>query len=275
MYRVIYFKNTKNLHDFTVCQNTLRIPEVFLRLKQTLNELNQLDKVKKLKKIKDLFHLLSMDEDFFEQSSNELNSLNIDFWHIVMTIIQVGLYDRYLKSQMHPLGFIAPTSSNWAAKISGGLWTIKDMFKELSKNKPYQTISNSKKREKHNSDLSFFKYNKEDDKYNCLTSSISSFKHFSEYIEKYHISQIIIIGPDVSHHSPKKNVLQAHNIKSLETQIKQDWLLYEATKNKVLKDNICVVDSIDIDPLLFWFWRDYNKILRQKQNFSFIKSNFK
>ena len=162
MYRVIYFKNTKNLHDFTACQNALRIPEVFLRLKQTLNELNQLDlnKLKKLKKIKDLFHLLSMDEDFFEQSSNKLKSSNIDFWHIVMTIIQVGLYDRYLKSQMRPLGFITPSSSDWAAKITGGLWTITDMLKELSKeNKVYRsTSSNSKKKEKNNS-LSFFKYN--------------------------------------------------------------------------------------------------------------------
>ena len=271
MYRVIYFKNTKNLHDLTVCQNALRIPEVFLRLKQTLNELNKLDKMKKLKKIKDLFHLLSMDEDFFEQSSNKLESINIDFWHIVVTIIQVGLYDRYLKSQMHPLGFIAPFSSNWAAKISGGLWTIKDMLRELSKNKGYSSTS---KKKRHNNSLSFFKYNKEDDKYNCVTSNISNFEHFSEYIEKYNISQIIVIGPDISHHSPKKNILQAHNIKDLETQIKQDWLLYEVTKNKVLRDNICVVESIDLDPLLFWFWRDYNKILRQKQNFSFIKNNF-
>ena len=47
MYRVIYFKNTKNFHDLTVYQNALRIPEVFLRLRQTLNEL---DKIKKLKK---------------------------------------------------------------------------------------------------------------------------------------------------------------------------------------------------------------------------------
>ena len=75
MYRVIYFKNTENLHDLTVCQNALRIPEVFLRFKKALNEL---EKVKKLKKIKSLFHLLSMDEDFFEQSSKELKPLNID-----------------------------------------------------------------------------------------------------------------------------------------------------------------------------------------------------
>ncbi len=280
MYRIIYFKNTKSLHDFTVCQNALRIPEVFLRLKQTLDALNQLDlnKMKKLKKIKDLFHLLSMDEDFFEQSSNKLKSFNIDFWHIVITIIQIGLYDRYLKSQMRPLGLIAPSSSDWAAKVTGGLWTIADMLKELSKeNKTYRSTNSKKKRKKNNNNsLSFFKHNEESKKYDCLTSSISHSKNFSEYIEKYHISQIIVIGPDISHHSSSQhNILQAHDVESMEKQIKKDWLLYEITTNNTLRDNICVVESIDLDPLLFWFWRDYNKLLRQKQNFSFIKSNFK
>ena len=274
MYRVIYFKNTKSLHDFTVCQNALRIPEVFLRLKQTLNELNQLSS-HKMKKMKDIFHLLSMDEDFFKQSSNKLKSLNIDFWHVVMTIIQVGLYDRYLKSQTHPLGFVTPSSSDWAAKITAGLWTIKDMLNELSKeNNPLYSIR-SKKKKKDNNSFSFFKYNEESKKYDCLTSSISHFKYFSEYIEKYYISQIIVIGPNIPHRSSHKDILQAHNMKSMEIQAKQDWLLYEVITNKILRDNICVVESIDLDPLLSWFWKDYNKILRQKQNFSFIKSNFK
>ena len=115
---------------------------------------------------------------------------------------------------------------------------------------------------------------RESQKYDCLTSGISHFKHFAEYITKHHISQIIVIGPNISRHSSQQNTLQAHNIKSIETQIKQDWLLHEIATDKILKDNICVVESIDLDPLLFWFWRDYNKILRQKQNFSFIKSNF-
>ena len=273
MYRVIYFKNTKNLHDLTACQNALRIPEVFLRLKQTLNEL---ENTKKLKKVKTLFHLLSMDEDFFEQSSKELKSLNIDFWHIVMTIIQVGLYDRYLKSQMRPLGFITSSSSDWAARISGGVWTIKDMVENLQDHRKKRACSNSKnKKGNSNNHLSFFKYNEENQKYEYLTSNIGSSESLLKFIEEYHISQVITIGPSISNHSPHKNILKAHNTKSLETQIKRDWLLYEVTKNTSLKDNICVVDSIDIDPLLFWFRRDYNKVLRHKQNFSFIKSYFK
>ena len=260
MYRVIYFKNTKNFHDFTIYQNALRIPEVFLRLRQTLNELD------KVKKFKNLFHLLSVDEDFFEQPSNKLKSLNADFWHIAMTIIQVGLYDHYLKSQMRPFGFITPSSSDWAAKISGGLWTITDMIENLQARKK---MKNSDSKRDDNT-LSFFKYNKESDKHDDLISDIQDFKHLSEYIEKYHISQIIAIGPNISAHSSQRNVLQYQRPKTQD----KDWLLNEIKKSKFLSDNICVIESIDLDPLLFWFWKDCDKILRQKQNFSFIKSNY-
>ena len=107
--------------------------------------------------MKNLFHLLSVDEDFFEQPSNKLKSLNTDFWHIAMTIIQVGLYDRYLKSQIHPLGFITPSSSDWAAKISGGSWTITNMIEHLQTSK--KTKNNVSR--KNNNNLSFFKYNEE------------------------------------------------------------------------------------------------------------------
>ena len=149
--------------------------------------------------------------------------------------------------------------------------TITDMVETLQKK-----LKNSNSKNKESDSLSFFKYNEESQKYDCLTSHILNFKHFLEYTEKHYISQIITIGPNTLNNLPQKNIsLKAHNIKNTEVQIKKDWLLYEITKNNVLKDNICVIDSIDIDPLLFWFQRDYNKILRHKQNFSFIKNYFK
>ena len=255
MCRMVYFKNIKTLNNLTICQNALRIPEIFLRVRQALEQLDEVETSTNLKK---LSHLLSMDEDLFESS---FKSWDTDFWHIVMTTIQVGLYDRYLKSQAHPLVFTAPSGMTHAAKISGGLSTIKDMITDLSNKKKPSNFQN--RISQYHDSLSFFVHNEKTRTYNCLAPYIQEPEELFLFIEKYQISQIVVIGPsNLVHLSQKRNM---HQIPA-----ETDWLLHEITKSKAFSDRICIIESIDLDPLLFWFWRDYNKILRQKQNFSSV-----
>ena len=244
MYRIVYFKDTKILNNLTICQNALRIPEIFLRIRQVSEQLEQM---KISTNLKNLFHLLDIDESSFESS---FKSWDIDFWHIVMTIIQVGLYDRYLKSQAPPLAFVA-SSNAYAAKISGRLRTIKDMITDLS-NKHKSTPFDFQNKIARNN-LSFFMHNEKTKKYNCLVSDMHEPEELFLYIEKYQISQIVVIGPSNLVHLSQNNMPQ-HQIPS-----ETDWLLHEITKSKVLSDKICIIESIDLDPLLFWFWRDCSK----------------
>ena len=235
MYRIIYFKETISLNHPTISQNVLRIPEVFVRVRQAQE---CLEKNEGLIDLRNLFYLLSIGE--FPSQQEVPQSL----WHKVITILQVGLCDRHLKSQHQIPIFMANAHNDDAAKISSGLLSVKNM---LLNSQSFYTDTESGQR-----NLSLFQPIQTHDKkhttgYQQINTVIKTSEDLSQYIQMYQMSQLIVIGPT-------EPVTVSEPCKS-----NTDWLLSEIANSAILSDKIEVIESIDLDPLLFWFWKDHNK----------------
>lgn len=239
MQTIVYFRDINALSHPITCQNVLRIPEVFLRLREAQDIVEHGET---LDEVKSLFYHLSIGEFPRKSIPNHL-------WHKMMTVIQLGLCDRYLKSQNQPPLFMAQILSCQAAQISSGLLTLKKMLQ--SPHLPEQTCfyeGSKESRELHH--LVLFKPIKDNGQitYQQLSSHIKTSTDLIEYAQNHQISQMVVIGP-----------AERLAVSSQDFQLEEDKWLSEIANSAILSDQIQIIESIDLDPLLFWFWRDYSK----------------
>ena len=216
---VIFSPN--NALDFQdVRSNVIRIPEVSLRLSEVEDMWGQLG-------------LAEMNIHNYFLSDDAVFLKNIKLKKIAATIVQLGLYDRYLKKFGMPRFILGSQGDLSALKIVIGKQTLNNMlFEAYTKEEDAKILEMPQlKGVKLVNGLVFSVESDEPSQstvFRSLNLEVADYgKLILHLIEECSVRKIINIGPGHSFH---KDVPQ---LSLCDTQ---------------------VLDSIDLDPMLNWFW---------------------
>jgi hypothetical protein len=117
MKNAVVFAGRNGLDFSELRAGVLRIPEVTLRIREAQRILDTTD----LPKI-DLFNLVSSDDEHFFR--------NIKLKSLLAAIVQVGLFDRYVKTQRRPDYMVGNSNGDAAMMVAAGLMTFEQMVRD-------------------------------------------------------------------------------------------------------------------------------------------------
>ncbi len=112
--KAIVFSGRNGLDFSELRTSVLRIPEVTVRIRQAQSVLDTLD----LPKV-DLFNVISSDDESFGR--------NIKLKSLAATVVQIGLFDRFCKTQRRPEFMIGNSNGESAMLVCAGLQTFDEM----------------------------------------------------------------------------------------------------------------------------------------------------
>ncbi len=115
----VVFSGRNGLDLAELRSGVLRIPEVTMRLREAQTVIDDLE-VPEV----DLLSLLTSDDEHFFR--------NIQLKSLVSAIVQVGLFDRYLKTQTRPQFFVGNSNGDSAMLVCSG----RQSFQEMVLNSP-------------------------------------------------------------------------------------------------------------------------------------------
>ncbi|MES2966040.1 MAG: hypothetical protein V4760_19315 [Bdellovibrionota bacterium] len=117
MKNAVVFAGRNGLDFIELRAGVLRIPEVTLRIREAQRILDTTD----LPKI-DLFNVVSSEDDHFFR--------NIKLKSLLAAIVQVGLFDRYVKNQRRPDFMVGNSNGDAAMMVAAGLMTFEQMVRQ-------------------------------------------------------------------------------------------------------------------------------------------------
>lgn len=112
--KAVVFSGRNGLDFQELRTSVLRIPEVTVRIRQAQSILDTLD----LPKV-DLFNVISSDDEHFFR--------NIKLKSLASAVVQIGLFDRLCKTQRRPEFMIGNSNGDSAMKVCSGLQSFEDM----------------------------------------------------------------------------------------------------------------------------------------------------
>lgn len=118
--RALVFSGRNGMDIFGLRSSVLRIPEVTLRIREAQKIL---DLTPDLPKIDILSSICAEDDVFFR---------NIQLKSLIAAIVQVGLFDRYMKSQKRPDYMVGNSNGDSAMMVCSG----RQSFRSLIENSP-------------------------------------------------------------------------------------------------------------------------------------------
>jgi len=237
MAEAIVFNGLNSLDFLDVRTNVCRIPEVIQRIRQAQNYL-------------DLHTDFELDLMNFIGSDDRTFLNHIRYKSLAASIVQVGLYDRYRKFNQEPDFFMGNVNGDSALQVACGVISFTSMLRKspvfgeelygeegLRHRQPvslqagsdpvlsgfslteYAVFSKMKSSDEAGEAESFGKMDIE-------KMSISKMIH--QLVEEESVDKIINIGPGN--------------------------LLVTRTGDDLILDQIAILESIDLDPMLNWFW---------------------
>lgn len=227
--KAVLFGKTGGLDNCEVRASLLRIPEVLTRVKKAQKVIDQTDCCQ----VDLINHLLSEDIDYHQQP--ELKEL-------LASVVHLGLYDRFLAKGGTPRFFVAPSYSASPVYPCIGKTTFQGMIvescyvrKKLMEQASGAIMVNGQP-DKYEKYVSYSYEEKSDELLvdQVLKPSESLTHILSTLVEKHGVTQFINIGP--------KEPL----IRSIQTM--------------EMSQDIHVLDSIEMDPMLSWFWSELKYI---------------
>ena len=114
--KTVVFSGRNGLDFNELRTSVLRIPEVTIRIRQAQSILDTLE----LPKV-DLFNVISADDDHFFR--------NIKLKSLAAAVVQIGLFDRYVKTQRRPDFMIGNSNGDAAMMVCAGLLTFEDLVR--------------------------------------------------------------------------------------------------------------------------------------------------
>ncbi len=114
--KAIVFSGRNGLDFIELRTSVLRIPEVTIRIRQAQAILDTLE----LPKV-DFFNVISSDDEHFFR--------NIKLKSLAAAVVQIGLFDRYVKNQRRPDFMIGNSNGDAAMLVCAGLMTFEDMVR--------------------------------------------------------------------------------------------------------------------------------------------------
>ncbi|CAN5696841.1 hypothetical protein BH10BDE1_BH10BDE1_01760 [soil metagenome] len=256
----VVFAGRNGLDFLELRLGAVRIPEVSLRIRDAQKILDALD----VERVDLLGSTITEDESFFR---------NIKIKSLLAAIVQVGLYERLLKSQRAPEILIGNSNGDSPLLVCAGQMTFEDMVKNSA---ALQTLQPLPPREAADgalaptsllaaaplgllpgiqaplttlsqqamptlpslSGLSLTEFRaflrNDDGSMSEVGQPVMDLKKLlTEVVEHQTISRFINVGPGAAINSND----------------------YEAIGEAAGADEVTVIDSIDLDPMLNWFWK--------------------
>ena len=118
MKNAVVFSGRNGLDFMDLRLGVLRIPEVTIRIREAQKIM---DAIPELPKVDLLATIGADDEHFFR---------NIKLKSLASAIVQIGLYDRYLKTQKAPAFMVGNSNGDSAMMVCSGLMTMKELVEQ-------------------------------------------------------------------------------------------------------------------------------------------------
>ena len=222
----VLFNGPNSLDFQDVRNNVIRIPEVVHRLRQA-------------QEIWDASGYPVFDLANFAGSEDRIFLGNIRLKSLAAAVIQVGLYDRYLKTYQQPSFVIGNSNGDSAIKVVAGLMSFEDLIVKSNAFRIVRTNTTIHLTEApllagiSLTEYGVLKKNAEGKYEELNLKNMEVEKIISYLIDDEEVKKLINVGPG--------NVLMKNSSQLLS-----------------LRD-VQVLESIDIDPLLSWFWSGFRE----------------
>ncbi len=215
----------------------LRIPEVTTKLREAQEFVDSIFKEQSL----DLVSFVASEDEYFFNYSR--------YRDLTITLVQVGLFERYLKTSGYPQFLIGGQSMLSPIHLISGDYdlekTVKIAYSSEYNNNEVVFLSQDREEQLVSGRSRFLSYeafyvkkeisvgkNLKNTKYTFNDIGICEMKLdsvFRRLLEEQGLNQYVLIGPGA-------------------TDLNYQW------RQDLIFSDIEVIDSIDVDPMLGWFW---------------------
>ena len=241
---VAVFAGRNGLDFWDVRLGVLRIPEVLGRLREAQRVLDETPDIAKV----DLFCYVASGDEYFQR--------NIKLKSLAASIVQVALYDRFAKLGRRPHFMLGVSNSDPAMMVCAGARTFDSMVREspaldtlrLATERPIEIVRAAAEAAPVLSGISLVEYEALEAQplegapegsgqiaWMPIASGFMDFKKIAAKLQEEHeATQFISIGP--------ANTLLGCGQRPPTTGVSGL--------------DLTVLDSIEMDPMLGWFWRD-------------------
>lgn len=226
---------------------------------QGLNVLDSEEVRSHVVRVPDVIHRIQEAQDFWDKSGNKVLDFfnfiasedriflsNIRLKSLAASIIQVGLYDRYLRHHQRPQIFVGNTNGDMALFVAMGKISFSEMISSSPALKMLQPISFSVP---HLSVVTPILSGISLTQYGAFRSIVNDHKEVR--IEELQVDKIDpnkIISMLVRNCGVKRFI-----------NIGPGNLLYPQLEEDLRNAEIQVLESIELDPMLSWFWLELRR----------------
>lgn len=224
MLDAVVFNGIQTLDFHEVRWNVVRIPEVSVRIAEAQEIWDREDRSS--------FNFYN-----FLVSEDEVFQGNIKLKSLATAIVQVGLYDRYLRSFKRPKYLIGANNGDSPLAVAAGQKTLEELVvnsRACEMERPSSILQLAETPFLSGmslADYSLYAYSDEKGGFEPVIENDKSFDAVArEAIDEQNVKKFINIGPGN--------------------------LLISRSKEEFSLADIQILESIDIDPMLNWFWRE-------------------
>ena len=218
----VLFNGPNSLDFQDIRNNVIRIPEVVLRLRQA-------------QEIWDAADYPEFDLANFIASEDRVFLGNIRLKSLAAAVVQVSLYDRYTKHFKAPEFILGNSNGDSAMKVAAGLMSFEELVARSNAFRVVRTNPNISLTEApllagiSLTEYGVLKKKADSPGYEELTlTNMEVEKIISHLVEELNVKKFINIGPG-------------------------NTLMRTSSEDLSLRD-VQILESIDVDPLLNWFW---------------------
>jgi hypothetical protein len=230
----LVFSGRNGLDFIDLRTSVLRIPEVTIRIRQAQDVLDTLD----LPKV-DLFNVIASDDEAFFR--------NIKLKSLAAAVVQIGLFDRYVKNQRRPDFMVGNSNGDSAMLVCAGLMTFEDMVRgsqAVDTLKPQNVIPLQSATAPLELVVQAAPL--------LAGLSLTEFRAF-EAVQTETGLKYVTTGEGAM--DIKKIAANLHTERSVERFINiGPASAVRTSEYKAISEDIEAIDSIELDPMLGWFW---------------------
>lgn len=219
----LVFGGSNSLDFAEVRFNVLRIPEVSLRLEEAQEIWDQISGASF-----SFQHFLNSDDHSF------FNNINLKT--LTLAVVQIGLYDRYVKNFRQPQVIVGNIENESAALVAAGKISLKEMIERSQAcctMRPMAPLFVA-------SDLVLKGH------------SLPRFQAFRSQREGAKVQYVAVSDPRMNLNEVIERVLESGEIQKI-VHVGPGMLDKSSLINFEMRD-IQLLESIDLDPMLGWFW---------------------
>ncbi len=233
--KAIVFSGRNGLDFSELRTSILRIPEVTMRIRQAQAVLDTLE----LPKV-DFFNVISSDDDTFFR--------NIKLKSLAAAVVQVGLYDRHVKNQRRPDFMVGNSNGDSAMLVCAGLMTFDDMVRNSQAVDTLKTQTVLQLPERLPSEGLVL-----------VAAPLLAGVSLTEFraLEAVQTESALTYSPTCDDAMDIKKIVEAlYMERGVERFISIGPAgAVRATDYKAISEDIEALDSIEMDPMLGWFWK--------------------